>query len=131
MKILNRDVDYAVRALVLMARNDRPVTPVGGMREVVGVSGPFLRKVMQKLQKSGFVHSVKGKGGGFALARDPGGMRLSELVSALQGGIKLNDCVSEGRLCGLHSACKLRGRLASMESRLLEDLAAITVKDLA
>jgi Rrf2 family nitric oxide-sensitive transcriptional repressor len=131
MKILNRDVDYAVRALVLMARNDRPATPVAGMREEVRVSGPFLRKIMQKLQRSGFVHSVKGKGGGFALARDPGNIRLGELVSALQGGIRLNDCVSGGKLCAFHSACKLRGRLASMEGRLLEELAAITVKDLA
>lgn len=131
MKVLNKDVDYAVRALVLMARNDKPATPVAGMRAEIRVSGPFLRKIMQKLQRSGFVHSVKGRGGGFSLARDPGNIRLSELVSALQGGIKLNDCASEGKLCGLHSACKLRPRLASMEGRLLEELAAITVKDLA
>lgn len=130
MKLMNRDVDYAVRALVFMARANKPMVPVIRMREEVGVSGPFLRKIMQKLQKAGFVHSVKGARGGFALARRPENIRLSELMTSLQGPLKLNDCIFRQKLCRHHGTCVLRRRIAAIESRLIAELEGIALKDL-
>lgn len=130
MKLINRDVDYAARALVFMARANKPMLPVVKMREEVGVSGPFLRKIMQKLQKAGFVHSVKGARGGFTLARRPENITLNDLIAALQGPVRLNDCVFRQKLCQQHSSCVLRRRIAGMESRLLAEIESVTIKDL-
>ncbi|MHB0995213.1 MAG: RrF2 family transcriptional regulator [Elusimicrobiales bacterium] len=130
MKIINRDVDYAARALVFMARANKPTVSVAQMREQVGVSGPFLRKIMQKLHRAGLVHAVKGKGGGFALALGPEKITLRRLIDVLQGPIKLNDCVFGQKLCQHHSACVLRHRIAGMESRLLAEIDGVTVRDL-
>lgn len=130
MKIINRDVDYAARALVYMARANKPMVSVTQMREQVGVSGPFLRKIMQKLHRAGLVHAVKGKGGGFALALGPEKITLRRLIDVLQGAIKLNDCVFGQKLCQHHSACVLRHRIAGMESRLLAEIDGVTVRDL-
>lgn len=130
MKILNRDVDYAARALVLMARANKPMVPVAVMRKEIGVAGPFLRKIMQKLHKAGLVQAVKGKGGGFALARGPQSISLGELVTALQGPIRFNDCVFKKKLCARHDICTLRRRLTAMEDRLAEEMYGITLLDL-
>lgn len=130
MKIINRDVDYAARALVFMARANKPTVSVAQMREQVGVTGPFLRKIMQKLHRAGLVHAVKGKGGGFALALGPEKITLRRLIDVLQGPIKLNDCVFGQKLCQHHAACVLRHRIAGMESRLLAEVDGVTVKDL-
>lgn len=130
MKLINRDVDYAARALVFMARANKPTVSVIKMKEEVGVTGPFLRKIMQKLQKAGFVHSLKGKGGGFSLARGPQNISLSQLITALQGDIKLNECLFRQKLCQQHASCILRHKIAAMESRLISELEGITVKDL-
>lgn len=131
MKLINRDVDYAARALVLMARANKPTVAVAQMEEGTGVSRPFLRKTLQKLHKAGILQAVKGKGGGFALARNPENIRLSDLVNALQGPLKLNDCVFEEKLCQHHGACRLRQRISELERRLRADIEAITIKDLA
>lgn len=130
MKIINRDVDYAARALVFMARANKPTVSVAQMREQVGVTGPFLRKIMQKLHRAGLVHAVKGKGGGFALALGPEKITLRRLIDVLQGPLKLNDCVFGQKLCQHHAACVLRHRIAGMESRLLAEVDGVTVKDL-
>ncbi len=130
MKIINRDVDYAARALVFMARANKPTVSVAQMREQVGVTGPFLRKIMQKLHRAGLVHAVKGKGGGFALALGPEKITLRRLIDVLQGPIKLNDCVFGQKLCQHHAACVLRHRIAGMESRLLAEIDGVTVGDL-
>ncbi len=128
---MNRDVDYAARALVFMARANKPTVSVAQMREKVGVSGPFLRKIMQKLHRAGIVHAVKGKGGGFAMARRPEAITLLQLAELLQGPLRLNDCLLGRELCSQHAACRLRHRLSEMERRLAAELSAVTIKDLS
>lgn len=130
MKLINRDVDYAVRALVFMARANKPTVSVAQMQEPVGVTGPFLRKIMQKLHKAGVVHAVKGKGGGFAMARNPENITLKRLIEVLQGPLKLNDCFFGHKLCRHHAGCALRHRIAGMESRLIAEVEGVTVRDL-
>jgi Rrf2 family protein len=130
MKLINRDVDYAARALVFMAKTNKPTVSVAQMLDPVGVAGPFLRKIMQKLHKAGVVYAVKGKGGGFTLARGPENITLKQLIEVLQGDVKLHDCVFRRRICQHHPACRLRRKIADMEARLLSDVGAVTVKDL-
>jgi Rrf2 family protein len=130
MKIINRDVDYAARALVFMARANKPTVSVKQMQAQVGVAGPFLRKILQKLHKAGILQAVKGKGGGFTLARNPESIRLSDLIAVLQGPLKLNDCLFRQKLCQNHGACLLRHKLAAIETRLLAEVEGVTVKDL-
>lgn len=130
MKLINRDVDYAARALVLMARANKPTVSVAQMQEAVGVTRPFLRKTLQKLHRAGILQAVKGKGGGFALARNPEHIRLGDLVSVLQGPLQLNDCVFRKKLCQHHGVCLLRHKLAAMETRLREEIDGVTLRDL-
>lgn len=130
MKLINRDVDYAARALTFMARANKPTVSVTQMRGQVGVTGPFLRKIMQKLHKAGIVHAVKGKGGGFAMVRRPEHITLRQLIDALQGPLKLNDCVFRQKICQQHAACVLRHKIAAMEGRLLSEIDGVSIKDL-
>jgi Rrf2 family protein len=123
-------VDYAARALVFMARANKPTVSVARMQDEVGVTGPFLRKIMQKLHRAGLVHAVKGKGGGFALAMGPDKITLRRLIDVLQGPVKLNDCVFRQKLCAHHGACALRHKIAGMESRLLAEIDGVTLRDL-
>ncbi|HNW44644.1 MAG TPA: Rrf2 family transcriptional regulator [Elusimicrobiales bacterium] len=130
MKLLNREVDYAVRALVLMARANKPSVSAAQMQAEAGVNRPFLRKILQKLHKAGILQASKGKGGGFSPAKTPENIRLSELIAALQGPLKLNDCFFRKKLCGNHATCLLRRRLGEVEARLTEEMERITIKDL-
>ena len=130
MKLLNRDVDYAARALVFIARANKPTVSVSLMEESIGVSRPFLRKILQKLHKAGLLQAVKGKGGGFTLSRDPEAITLSNLITVLQGPLKLNDCLFSKKLCRNHGACLLRHKLEGIETRILSEIEEITIKDL-
>jgi Rrf2 family protein len=130
MKLINREVDYAARALVFMARANKPTVAVAQMSGPLGVAGPFLRKIMQQLHKAGVVHAVKGKGGGFALARGPESITLRQLTDALQGPVRLHDCVFRQKICQHHAACILRHKIAAMEARLLAEIEGVTIKDL-
>ncbi|MBU2258562.1 MAG: Rrf2 family transcriptional regulator, partial [Candidatus Omnitrophica bacterium] len=67
MKLITRDTDYALRALCFIAKNKDKVTPAPELVAKLKIPRPFLRKILQSLDKNGLLKSYKGKGGGFVM----------------------------------------------------------------
>ena len=94
-------------------------TSVRDIAERTGLPQPYLEQILLALKGAGLVRSKRGVGGGYVLARDPEDIRLSEIVSAVDGPITLGDfgqphqdgaCDHEGQ-CVLHRGLE-RGRRA-------------------
>ena len=84
MKLITRDTDYAVRALCYMAGTKRQMVSVPDLVKELKVPGPFLRKILQILNKKGVLRSSKGRGGGFMLAGAPKKIFLVDLMEIFQ-----------------------------------------------
>ena len=88
--------DYACRALLSLAlRADTEGTPsptsVRDIAERTGLPQPYLEQILLALKGAGLVRSKRGVGGGYILNRAPAEIRLSEIVSAVDGPITLGD----------------------------------------
>lgn len=88
--------DYACRALLSLALRSEansPTTPtsVRDIAERTGLPQPYLEQILLALKGAGLVRSKRGVGGGYILNRAPGEIRLSEIVSAVDGPITLGD----------------------------------------
>jgi Rrf2 family protein len=85
--------DYACRALLSLAlRTDEAgPTSVRDIAERTGLPQPYLEQILLALKGAGLVRSKRGVGGGYVLARDPEQIRLSEIISAVDGPITLGD----------------------------------------
>jgi Rrf2 family protein len=85
--------DYACRALLSLAlhADDSGPTSVRDIAERTGLPQPYLEQILLALKGAGLVRSKRGVGGGYVLARDPEEIRLSEIVSAVEGPISLGD----------------------------------------
>ena len=59
--------------------------------ERTGLPQPYLEQILLALKGAGLVRSKRGVGGGYVLARAPSEIRLSEIVSAVDGPITLGD----------------------------------------
>ena len=55
----------------------------------------FLDAILGELRTAGFVHSKKGRGGGYVLARAPDTIRIGEIVRALDGMLAPIGCASK------------------------------------
>ena len=119
-----------MRALVYIAAKAPKVVPVSGMEIKTGVSRPFLRKILQKLNRAGVLRSRKGRGGGFVLAKRPEKIFLSELISVFQGSMAQDACVFNGLLCSSHKTCRLRDRLGAVEGKMMAEIEKISLKSL-
>ncbi len=59
--------------------------------ERTGLPQPYLEQILLALKGAGLVRSKRGVGGGYVLARPPSEIRLSEIISAVDGPITLGD----------------------------------------
>ena len=84
--------DYAARALLSLAlHTEEAPTSVREIAEHTALPQPYLEQILLALKGAGIVRSKRGVGGGYVLARDPGDIRLSEIVRAVDGPITAGD----------------------------------------
>lgn len=130
MKLINHDTDYAIRALNYIGEKpDRLVSVIETAHEL-RIPHPFLRRILQTLQKNNLVMSYKGRDGGFKLARALDKIFLVDVIKIFQGPIELMECFFKKNLCKDVRQCVLRRRIEEIETRVLSELRTITVASL-
>lgn len=129
MKLLTRDTDYAVRALLAMAVR-KSIVAVSELVVELNIPRAFLRRILQRLTKAGILKSWKGKRGGFVLKRPPGDIRLANLMAIFQGPVRLNECLFKKRLCPNRNTCPLRSEINEIENFAVKKLQLITIAGL-
>lgn len=132
MMELTRKGDYAIRGIVYLA--GQPLDKVSLLSDIaaaVDVPQTFLAKIFQQFSKSGLVRSFRGTGGGFLLSREPENITLLEVVEAVEGPINLNRCMTAPGGCHRDSYCKVHPVWKTIQERIRDMLAGVTLKELA
>lgn len=85
--------DYACRALLSLALHAETSGPtsVRDIAERTGLPQPYLEQILLALKGAGLVRSKRGVGGGYVLAKPAIDIRLSDIISAVDGPITLGD----------------------------------------
>ena len=85
--------DYACRALLSLALHGAQPSPtsVRDIAERTAIPQPYLEQILLALKGAGLVRSKRGVGGGYVLARPAAEIRISEILSAVDGPISLGD----------------------------------------
>lgn len=130
MKLITRDTDYALRALCYIAKGKKKIVSVSELAEELKIPRPFLRKLLQVLNKKRILKSYKGKGGGFSLEASADKIFLVDLIKIFQGVFELNECLSKKKLCSQIGSCVLRKELNSIENNVFAQLKPISIASL-
>ncbi len=131
MKLITKDTDNAIVALLALAQAREQTISAAELSGRSGIPYPFTRRILQKLAAHGIVDSRRGMGGGFTLARNPRSVSVRDIVEIFQGPVALQGCGVGDNLCERAERCVLRRKLLTMESRLISDLMNITLASLA
>jgi Rrf2 family iron-sulfur cluster assembly transcriptional regulator len=122
---------YSVRIMALMASQ-----PQGHMftkheiAERAGVSPAYVQQLMMTLNAAGFVHSHRGKAGGFTLAEASEKVTVADVLGATEGKITLVPCLGL-ETCERSSNCPTRP-LWTRATELLDDLfSGVSIAELA
>jgi Rrf2 family protein len=134
--MLSMKTRYALVALVRLAQDygEGPV-PISMIAEHEKIPAQFLEGILLELKKSGYVDSVRGKTGGYMLAKSPAEVAISSIVSLFQGSIGMMACVcpEKYRPCEFfknEDECKLRKTFKYIHETISAILGNTTLKDL-
>ncbi len=124
--------DYGVRALVELAHHygEGPMqsATIASRQEV---PEPYLDQLLTTLRRAGFIRSVRGPQGGHALIREPGEVKLSEVMVALEGSLAPLACVDDPESCTKSGGCVQRGVWEQVRDATQAILENVTIGDLA
>ena len=99
--------DYGLRVLMYVAMQGERRSTISEIAEAYGISEAHVKKVALGLGRHGWVRTLRGRGGGLILAREPGLIRLGEVVRKLEPDFALAECLGSGSQCRLTGICKL------------------------
>jgi len=131
---LTRKTEYGLIAMCHLAQlGKHRVVSARDLAEQHNVPLPLLMNVMKRLNRVGYVSSVRGAHGGYVLASDPVQLTLADLIAAVEGPVRLVRCASPGqnrRPCTRTSQCFIRGSVVKVHDGLCKFLATVTIADL-
>jgi Rrf2 family iron-sulfur cluster assembly transcriptional regulator len=106
---------------------------VRDIADQTGLPQPYLEQILLALKGAGLVRSKRGVGGGYVLAREPGTILLSQIVSAVDGPIVAGDFNEPhtGGACDHEGQCVLLSIWASAGSHIRRYLDSFTLEDIA
>jgi Rrf2 family protein len=130
MKLITKDTDYAMRALIFLGSNKDKLFSVKEISEKLSISHQFLRRLLQVLNRNGILRSVKGKGGGFAINKNPEEIYLESLIRIFQGEIDIKHCMVRANVCPDKKTCLLTRKLNEMEKLIKKEIGNINIQAL-
>jgi Rrf2 family nitric oxide-sensitive transcriptional repressor len=123
--------DYTLRVLMFLALHRERLATIPEIAAAYDISENHLMKVVHQLARSGVIESVRGKGGGVRLAREPEAIRLGQIVRASEGEAPIVECLSDDAdTCRIAPACRLTAILVRAFEALYATLDGYTLADL-
>lgn len=122
--------DYSMRVLVYLGLKRGQLATIAEIAQAYGISENHLMKVVHHLAQRGYVETVRGKGGGLRLVREPDSVNVGELVRDTEGNASLLECLDAESPCCIQPACRLIGILREAQAALFAVLDKYTLADL-
>jgi Rrf2 family protein len=129
---ITRQADYAIRAIRYLAKqepNKRSATSV--VAREMQIPPSFLAKIISQLSIAGLLHTSRGARGGVTLARDAGEISMLDVVEAIDGPIKLNECVGDPARCAFSDDCLVHPIWEEVQNYLVRRLRETRFNQLA
>jgi Rrf2 family protein len=122
--MLSNTCKYALRALIYLGKNSEQDYRIGikKISEDLGLSSPFLGKIMQNLVKQKLLVSTKGPNGGFALGKKPDQITLWDIVAKVDGEEFFTNCLITLEPCKTHDPSRPLCPIHSQYDKLRKEI---------
>lgn len=108
--------DYAIKSLLYLAARYIRENGCDSYSQIQEISKDqdipekFLEQILLALKNAGFVKSLRGKNGGYTIAKNPENIKLGEIIRLIDGPLAPISCVSRSayQACDFEARCVLK-----------------------
>jgi Rrf2 family nitric oxide-sensitive transcriptional repressor len=127
---LTLHTDYSLRVLMFAALKGDALSTIAEIAQQFDISRTHLMKVVNDLARAGYLETLRGKGGGFRLAKKPSQIKVGAVVRDLEEELGIVGCMQQRDYCPIEGACVLRRALGEATAAFLAVLDRYTLADL-
>lgn len=127
--MLSQTVEYALRAVLYIAREHPRSIPVSDVADAVEAPRGYLAKILGDLARARILESTRGPAGGFRLSGVPEAFALSDVVTAIDGTEERRCLLGHGK-CGENPTCTAHARWAPIANDMDAFFGKTTLADL-
>ena len=122
---------YALTVMVDLAKNeDGGYVSLSDIAERENLSMKYLESIISILNKGGMLLSLRGKNGGYKLAREPKDYNINEILLLTEGTLAPVNCImQEGVQCDKAATCSTLPLWAGLGKVIEGYLSDITLED--
>ena len=130
--MFGRSADYALRALLFIARESRDGRYVRTEQIATATAMPanYTGKILNSLAREGLLTSSRGPAGGFRLARDAATITAAEIVDLFTAVPANRQCILGAAACSPRNPCEAHERWTAVLDAQRAPLAATTIASL-
>jgi len=133
--MLSMKAKYAIRALMVMAKNEKKMLASKAIAKEADVPQKFLDNILQELRREGLVESKRGIFGGYFLVKPAAKIMVGDVVRMADGPLapircasvtayqKCDDCVDE-------ATCQIRKVMIDVRNSISGILDKRSIKDM-
>ncbi len=123
---------YALRVMIDLAEHNNgeyiPLTDIAARQEI---SEKYLESIIAVLSKSGFLKALRGKGGGYKLARAPEDYTVGSILKLTEGSLAPVACLEKiPNACPRSGDCRTLRMWTKLDKMIDNFFEGITVADL-
>jgi len=128
---ITNQADYALRAMIYLARlGFGKRAPSNVIAEEMNMSRIFLSRINTQLVNARLISTWRGARGGVALTRPPSDISVYEILTAVDGPIRLVGCLEDPDCCPFSGTCPLHKFWIRTEEVLTNQLKSTSLQDL-
>ena len=126
----NKTTSYALNILSYMANHCEKSMSADFLHSKLGIPYQYLRQILTKLSKTGFISSSRGRRGGFELTRDIETIYIADIIEAMEGLEGFNKCILGFQECPFDNKCAIHNQWDESRNNILKILKKTSLANL-
>ncbi|KPQ06479.1 MAG: Rrf2 family transcriptional regulator, nitric oxide-sensitive transcriptional repressor [Rhodobacteraceae bacterium HLUCCA12] len=129
MRLTTR-TNLALRTLMVCAVNGGRIVRKADVAAAINASENHLAQVINQLGQFGFIRTLRGRHGGFTLARPAEEISVGAVFRRFESDLPFIECFSPDNTCPLRDHCRMSSHLARAIEAFYASLDPLTLGDL-
>ena len=129
MRLTTR-TSLALRTLMVCAVNPDQIIRKADVATRINASENHLAQVVNQLGHLGLIHTLRGRRGGFLLARPAAEISVGAVLRAFEADLPFMECFTDDNTCPLKGVCRIGPHLARAVEAFYATLDPVTLDDL-